>query len=884
MLLGQSKVDKQRKEILDFCCNGNVFLPYIQHYTLQRHVQKEMIAARFAAALAPHAIKPFARHRWTTSAVSVRESALLFLFCDASVVIPKWLDRLTTRAERPGPAAGEGNMVEQQPDLGGGGSDWAGRNIQAKIQCRAWAETAPLPRLLMMSIVLETFVHAMAVMLHKASSDWEEEQSKNVVDGGFRSHRMLEAYIGETTRAYFEDVRALFMSGDSRSPWLVFPEAERTIAATSIAFAMLARGAGSVHFQVVSKNDNYPLKLMTLLTDPAQASQSIMTDPRCRLDPFSSIFLSRFDTIEKLTSDEARVSLIAIGLMARCDTSRIECRHASIRRMLMLHSQTHLPCFADASCDFILRRQRLLEQAGAKQEKRDAAAATAEGCGESAPKRLRGGGGPCRAFLSEELAGKPWTPENLTVALAAYRKVKAQGGDELARLVAKGSLGSTAHREGGRSFASAALRPPTPVGEAQERSDIVQAQAEGGFFVELDRRLREIRQRERAAHVQQRRDEDAMQQTLASWSQSESGSPALSAVAQTIWPSRYSTPEAVHSDVSALRLTLPCAAMTEKILHRIPKKMLGLLTGDWIKTHNMLLHRDADSISAPLVRMTLCHKARLCLCSKRGEAVAGFVKSFAAMLRHNLAKDSPLRALSDRGALVMQFRGSDGILWFHIPSINHTTWAFNLMPLRETEDLVRRRMARAVGRVALEVFLEERYFGIETAWRVVEQRPPEQAQDILCMPRLWPHVVPRSRVSVLVGAISGQIGSTLPFGAVSSRFTWLASRRALLACLSHQGWHISIDSGRGARSEHLHLLRDTGCASSILGPFAFGNCPCQGSGATSCALASLMWNVSQSSMTFVCGAARTLSSRPSHGAGVAVEATVAAKGRRQQRR
>ena len=119
---------------------------------------------------------------------------------------------------------------------------------------------------------------------------------------------------------------------------------------------MMSRGVGSVFALIHDEHRGYPGKLFTLLREGpgkvAAAADSICQDRPCLQDPFTTAFRARFRAKDELMSDSARFVLVAIGLLARTDTQRIECRHASVRRGRDVVSQTHMQGFFMASAGF----------------------------------------------------------------------------------------------------------------------------------------------------------------------------------------------------------------------------------------------------------------------------------------------------------------------------------------------------------------------------------------------------------------------------------------------------------------------------------------------------------------------------------------------------
>ena len=196
-------------------------------------------------------------------------------------------------------------------------------------------------------------------------------------------------------------------------------------------------------------HSQYPFRLWMLVDEKvplAQSTEAVFSDPKCMLDQSFRDFRARFSTKPQLASDECRSTLMAIGFLLKLCISRIECRHASIRRLLLLKGSTWLGDLAHASSDFLMMRSRNIE--GTTSSFRRAALVDEE----QVP--CRGGcGGPSRAFISEWL-GKESNidSQGWKDMWAAYREVKQAGGAEWERLKRKGRAGTLSGQQGGNPF------------------------------------------------------------------------------------------------------------------------------------------------------------------------------------------------------------------------------------------------------------------------------------------------------------------------------------------------------------------------------------------------------------------------------------------------
>jgi hypothetical protein len=179
----------------------------------------------------------------------------------------------------------------------------------------------------------------------------------------------------------------------------------------------------------------------------------------CLRDRFSDKFLKQYPTVEMLLSTHAQASLLALAATMHVDIARIECRHASIRRLMRGSAQTHGADFSKVSADFVMLRQRLLERCGTFSKK---------SAKQKKPKRKRkGGGGAQRLPVSRFLTGKKYASSAarkrvFKKANEEYSKVVGSGGEPLAELIRSGSSGTLSHRFGEVSFRSKRRRVVVP--------------------------------------------------------------------------------------------------------------------------------------------------------------------------------------------------------------------------------------------------------------------------------------------------------------------------------------------------------------------------------------------------------------------------------------
>jgi hypothetical protein len=168
--------------------------------------------------------------------------------------------------------------------------------------------------------------------------------------------RLVESWKSTRTLAFFAEVKQLL---EDTEPWDLLG-ATCDEEAMSISFASLATAAGGVFLHLYSRHKRYPVKLFGLLVDKA-ISVALAADPSCLDDTFSRSFRGQFPSSEALASEACLWVLRAIAVIARTDTTRIECRHAALRRLQIMRGLTHGHKVEAASSTAVLRRQSMLE-------------------------------------------------------------------------------------------------------------------------------------------------------------------------------------------------------------------------------------------------------------------------------------------------------------------------------------------------------------------------------------------------------------------------------------------------------------------------------------------------------------------------------------------
>lgn len=193
--------------------------------------------------------------------------------------------------------------------------------------------------------------------------------------------------------------------------------------------------------------------------------------PKCMMNQFSRDFMTLFPSRADLVSPACLATLKAIGVVFRLCIARIECRHAAVRRLLLSRGATWAEQLCVASADWLMMRDRIIELATDASHRHLQGASEAQQPARPA-QRGSGGGGPCRAFMSEFLRGKSFANRDqlMREGHAEFRRIKAEGGAAWQRLLDLGAAGTAAARASGHAFGRPARRGgPAAVGPASRQ-------------------------------------------------------------------------------------------------------------------------------------------------------------------------------------------------------------------------------------------------------------------------------------------------------------------------------------------------------------------------------------------------------------------------------
>ena len=548
-----------------------------------------------------------------------------------------------------------------------------------------------------MLIVLATCLLALSQLFRKlvamSGEKWDREQQARETQGKRRSYRLFAAASGEWTTKFFEAVDRLMWVGEA---WSHLPYAFRTEKYQTYAYTLLAKMIGGIRHHV-GIFLLFPYAIFRLLCaddrERATIAEELLQTPECMRDRvFGSLFLAMFPTVLLLCGIEAMAILIIIAIVSRCDTGRVECRHASIRRLLLVKSGTWASHIAQLSANYMCHIGRTSQFSCASDNTESTAASNEDSLGYVP---LQAYGGPARYFVRKWLIGAASTPEqrahgahdteSRSLSFAAmweeYRRIKAAGGPEWQELVSQGKLGTEASRIGAASFgpkpcevAKAAVftapRFSTP-GSRRGNADALPMvlRESGASAVAIpgleprDHRFRvlsDMTAASRRAGVEKREQEAADDRAVSSWSRQKLQQLMSSAIGRV--------PGILHAGLEVLpvmplprlkwiRFRTPVLDMVDKVMEYDDGALLKMVDDAWLQMHQPFLHLSSPALDlSQRVPRPVCYYARVCVC--RRPDLRLFVKKLVSHLRKLCHKDAPLRVYLDRCELIVRLAGT----------------------------------------------------------------------------------------------------------------------------------------------------------------------------------------------------------------------------------
>ncbi|CAE7329544.1 unnamed protein product [Symbiodinium sp. CCMP2592] len=616
------------------------------------------------------------------------------------------------------------------------------------------------------------------------SRRWEEAQLLQVARNEDRDYIMLSAARGAEVQAAMRALKDLL-----HKPMRAIPTGEVTAALASLRFRLGSAAVSAMHVLIRTPRQNLPYCMFGVLQKDAagrqEALRKLTSFPPCMHDSLFSLLRQHFPSDADLESSDFEAVLTALAAAYCVDISTIESRHASSREFTLLRSRGWVPNLEAVGSKFATQRYANAPPASAPPEK------TAE-----KPKQPRGGGGPWRAFVSDQSAGRQFSS---TTALS--EQYHALADHEKQRYKDAGAAGTAAHQAGFPSFGDSrrrqqrqrlrSLPPPARAGEILpggaivlpdvERPNQVVPYSGPSFEEELEQHIAQITAPGILGNDGLNEAEvleiESFQQDL------PAGAPLLAvfegqnALQQSFSRDTFSRTQSRGLSergvsITGLTWTPPIARLVEASLGKgnlSTRRKLGTnqqLAEQWKKRCSIYLHDMQPPIDPRVVRMhrkSVCLQAGICVCQsgnpEKGPQSWQLCTRLRKKLKQLCPKGSHRRGLVDQRRLVLAWSSAEKeeVLFFHIAYINLTTLHFAGQQLHEASELadaqpfqrqgvlqLASQTARQCGS-AMDVFSDVQFIqaklDFDEAWRVQLHEISELDQDWLSHD-LFPYAVP----------------------------------------------------------------------------------------------------------------------------------------------
>ena len=409
LFVGQQKYPWKSFLLLNTALNGDWrvggtvqhYVPYGVEMPKKEHIE-ELISNALLLAVLTHQPTIWPRHRWTGSEEAVSQMGIFLII--HSLLLPVFqkfsdmckhtgkigqIDTVRGVAEAQEPAEGEEAFplsttqvlpIEEAQvsdenimlDHNLQDASHAIRNSKMRSEALQWLSTNPLPKLLIMKVVLRPLSELMHALLRHAGAGWEDEQRAKVASARMgcgedfcKISRIELAARGELETAFYQKIEHTL---GQHSLWPIFPADFSTMHWRALAFKAIIKSGASIFQLFAWSHNQFPLKLWRLLKEPDLAG-TLEAQPACLRDPFSQ---KMFETFGGFRGSDFAGVLEAISLTVATDISQIECRHASIRRCLTAHSvQTWRMGLVMAAAHWILQNVRVGSNSRRRQKRKD---------------------------------------------------------------------------------------------------------------------------------------------------------------------------------------------------------------------------------------------------------------------------------------------------------------------------------------------------------------------------------------------------------------------------------------------------------------------------------------------------------------------------------
>ena len=659
----------------------------------------------------------FARSRWCTSA---KVSAPLFLLTQINDLLPDveilMLELMGYKLQ--GPEQRDDDLVIEETAIvvqaaADADSYWASFNSKARSNVEKMSRDV----LLGFSTVfwlhgLQPVIVLLQHLLHVGSGHWEKLEVRKALQQQRRNFRILLASNGEVLKAFKRSYTDVLHTA---AHWYVLPKKFYYVRYRSLIWAWATRPLGAILLLLEAAWLAYPYRLFLLL-DPSRdlktTAEMLERDPECLLDDFARAFKSIFPKAVDLMSERCLAILVCLALLVRLDTSRIEARHAALRRLLLSKGSTWVNEFGEVSAGVILRyAQQLLTQFSndCQTNVNDVHREQSKGLGTQ------------QAFLSQWLREHPLSgfgnrKEWFQAAGQAWKEFKAGASGERVAYFQKlaAAMRTAAAAPGSRTISTL---PATANADFEKRLMESLPHFGSHTVVACDESWTELRARAQKTNQNKKRLEIETNKMILQWSkeQLDGGSEGQQlkeffgeVLTSTDKSGMQPRPQAYPgSQMTVAEVFVPLPELAKKLLDNATPAEIDKLLEEWEKLHKCVRHSDCPKIQKEKKKRSksICFWARLCVCYR--DDLRLFVKKLMASTRALCAPHTRMRQMLQQGSIVFCLRSfsntgeSDFCFYYYIAYANLTTFRAAVIPLRLDDEYIQSALAQSLSGVAL---------------------------------------------------------------------------------------------------------------------------------------------------------------------------------------
>ena len=566
----------------------------------------------------------------------------------------------------------------------------------------------PIHELVISTATLKLATRVLHIIERVSGAEYTSQQHWESLEGRNSEFRVTALCNDRLQQVVLPEAESLLTRAEA---YAALPEVCRTWHALGLAFALVSSTVCAMEYYLFKPWRGFPWQVFMLLScesasERDSVAKDILDKPHCMRDAWAARFLTMYDTIPKLTSMPCLALLQSIASELHFDIVKVECRHASLRRLQRNRAATHLAHIGDVSADFLLQN---LRREGAVLPEGEASQPPIRKKARKLRVKACIGVGPQRHYLSQLLRRNNALPlherlgrkELFQKGNQGFRRLKAQGGEEWQSLVESSRQRLSVYRPRA-SKKKRGLKSETTAGPLKKAKVLLSRPQTGQPSVSEILHTETLMQAEssvaQAAHLHEQASSEERRHKC-------KRDVALQAWAEEAWQKRkcllcpgvkrHISPPARPAAEMPERLTnetflAPVHSYLCHFLDVPHSEMLQKMQDAWGLKHVPFKHVFAPAVKLhpkfpPLSASTGCFKAGRCLCGQQQSQHRVLIRNVSAFLRSLFEKKSVSRQILDgrRGVLCLKDIVVGIRCFWHVGYTNRKAGEFILLQLEQ---------------------------------------------------------------------------------------------------------------------------------------------------------------------------------------------------------